>query len=312
VVITGGSRGLGFALAQCFVDEGARVFLLARHRDQLETAVERLVARHSDSAAGIVCDVRDCASVERALAEVHDRTGQIDVLVNNAGIIQMMPFEHAQLEDFQDSLATHFWGPLFAIRAALPHLKASRGRIVNISSIGGRVAVPHLVPYAVGKFALTALSEGVAAELRRYGISVTTVTPHLMQTGSHRNVVVRGQHRKEAIWFALGTATRLTATNAAAAARTIVDAARDRRANVTPGWPARIAEVVHVLTPELTAALSAAVSKWALPAPTPYVEGDEARESRDLDTRPAARVFATRHAVRFNQHLAPDEAELRR
>ena len=312
VVITGGSRGLGFALAQRFAAEGARLALIARSSDQLDDAARRLRSTDAQSVMTIPCDVRDPEAVRRAVARVASDTGRIDVLVNNAGVIQVTPFDHAQPSDFQDSLDTHFWGPLHLINACLPFFRSQRsGRIVNIASIGGRIAVPHLLPYVVGKFALVGLSEGLHAELKSSGISVTTVTPHLMQTGSHRNAMVRGQHAREATWFALGTATRLTAMDAHRAAAQIVEAARARRAVVTPGWQARLAEIAHATSPELVASLSAAVARFALPGPTDDARGDAAVRSSQVDVGGISRVFASNAAVDLNQRLAPDEAARR-
>ena len=179
VVITGGARGFGFALARRLAREGARLSLVARTRSELERARFQLQARGADVAI-FECDVRDETAVRHAIEQVVGQRGRLDVLVNNAGVIQMTPFEHATIEDFEASLATHFWGPLFCIRACLPHLRRSRGRILNIASMRGRVSVPHLVPYCVGKLAAVALSEGLHAELARDGIVVTTACPGLM------------------------------------------------------------------------------------------------------------------------------------
>ena len=138
------------------------------------------------------------ADAERAVERVVSRHGAIDVLVNNAGIITVGPLEHASIEDFEESMAVHFWGPLHTMRAAIPHMRRQGGgRIVNISSIGGKVGVPHLAPYCASKFALVGLSEGFRAELLRYGLYVTTVCPGLMRTGSARHAVVKGQHLLE-------------------------------------------------------------------------------------------------------------------
>jgi len=181
VLITGGARGLGLALARAFGDEGARVVLLSRSPSELDRARRDLAARGVDASIAI-CDVTDAADVRQAIREAAAEMGGLDVVVNNAGVIQMMPFALATDEDFGESIATHFWGPLHVIREALPYLERAGGRVVNISSFGGRVAVPHLLPYCVGKFALTGLSEGLDAELAERGIRVLTVTPGLMRT----------------------------------------------------------------------------------------------------------------------------------
>lgn len=307
VLITGGSRGLGFALARAFAAEKATLVLLARSEDQLHSAASRLEGEFGARPLTITCDVRDAAAVSSAVATIATRTGRIDVLVNNAGVIQVGPLAHAQPEDFDDSLRTHFWGPYFMIRACLPHLVRTGGQVVNIGSIGGVVAVPHLLPYCVGKFALTGFSQGLRAELAREGVSVTTVAPHLMRTGSHRNVIVRGRHAREAVWFALGTATRATALHADHAARRIVDAARARQAWLVLGWPAKVAAVLNVAAPVLVAASAALVNR-ALPSATDATLGDAARRSSAVWLGPVARLFATEAARALNQRVAPDEA----
>jgi hypothetical protein len=133
-----------------------------------------------------------------------------------------------------------------------------------------------------------------------------------MRTGSHRNVVVRGQHRKEAVWFALSSSTSLTAVDADRAAREVVEAVRRRRARVSPGWQARVAEVLHAVAPETTAAVSAWASAHVLPGPEARAAGDQGRVSRDLDMRLVAGLFPTGAARRFNQAVAPDEASISR
>lgn len=308
VVITGGSRGLGLALARIFAAEDARVALLARSPDQLTAARRELAARGADVLA-VRCDIRDRVAVDAAVNEIARQFGAIDVLVNNAGVIQVTPFEHARLEDFRDSLDTHFWGPLYLIRACLPMFEhQGGGRIINIASIGGRVAVPHLMPYTVGKFALVGFSEALRAELKRYGVTVTTVTPHLMRTGSHRNVLVRGQHAKEATWFALSTATRLTAISAERAARQIVEAARAGRSSISPGWMGRAAMLTQALAPGLASALAAAAVRFVLPSPSTEPSGGVGFDSHEVDLGRRARWFATDVLDRFNQRPAPDEA----
>lgn len=304
VLITGGARGLGLALARRFARERARLVLAGRDPAALDRARHELAAAGADVLA-VRCDVRDDGDVANLVQQTVSRTGRIDVVVNNAGVIQMTPFRLATAQDFADSLATHFWGPLHVTRAALPHLVASRGRIVNISSIGGRIAVPHLVPYCVGKFALAALSDGLHAELAPEGVSVLTVTPGLMRTGSHRNVRVRGRHAAEATWFALASATPLTSMAVDRAARHIVAACRARRARLTVGVQARAAEVASVLSPEIAAGVSALVARW-LPRERGQV-ASPARWSRDLDLGRVTALFPRRAARRMNQPIALDE-----
>jgi short-subunit dehydrogenase len=105
-------------------------------------------------------------------------------LVNNAGVIQMGPVEDQSLEDFEEALGTMFYGVLMPIWSVLPQMiSRGEGRIVNITSIGGKLSVPHLLPYNCAKFAAVGLSEGLRAELGRSKISVTTIVPGLMRTG---------------------------------------------------------------------------------------------------------------------------------
>ena len=147
VLITGGSRGLGLVMAHLFAAEGARLALLARTAEDLEKAKEKLDPFGVDVHL-VPCDVRNREEVEAAIAGTVERYGRLDVLINNAGVIQVGPVKHMQQQDFQDALDVHFWAAYYATEAALPHLRAQGdGRIVNIASIAGQVAVPHLAPY---------------------------------------------------------------------------------------------------------------------------------------------------------------------
>ena len=114
----------------------------------------------------------------------------------------------ATVADFEDAMGTMFWGMVYTTLAALPQMtERGAGRIVNITSIGGKVAVPHLLPYCCAKFAAVGFSEGIRAELAKDHIKVTTVVPGLLRTGSHANAVFKGDHHKEYGWFSLA-ATR--------------------------------------------------------------------------------------------------------
>jgi NAD(P)-dependent dehydrogenase (short-subunit alcohol dehydrogenase family) len=266
VLITGGSRGLGLVLARELAAEGARLALCARDLGELERARAELVGRGADVLA-FPCDVTDRAQVNEWVRVCADRFGRIDALVNNAGVIEVGPVESQTLADFEEAMRTHFWGPLYTILAVLPELKrVGGGRIVNISSIGGKIGVPHLVPYSASKFALTGLSEGLRAELMKDNVVVTNVCPGLMRTGSPRNATFKGQHRAEYAWFSISDALPVTSMQAERAARQIIAATKRGDAEVILTTQAVIAIKFHQLLPEVSADLRALVNQL-LPAP---------------------------------------------
>ena len=301
VVITGGSRGLGLALARVFAEEGARLALLARDERELARAAEELRAKGTQVLT-LPCDIREREEVERAVAEVAAHFGALDVLVNNAGVIQVGPLEHMQEDDFRDALAVHLWGALYTVLAALPHLKRAGGRIVNVSSVGGRVAVPHLLPYVTSKFALVGLSEGLRAELAKEGVKVTTVAPGLLRTGSYPNVRLKGHHAQELAWFAVGDSLPLLTMSAPEAAKKIVEACRRGRAQQTLTLPAKGAVLAHALLPEITAKLLE-ITNSLLPGTNP-VNGDSVKRGSEVHSSWAPSPLTTlsdRAARRHNQ-----------
>ena len=194
VLITGGSRGLGLVLAREFAAEGARLVICARDEDELERARLDLESRGGEVMTHR-CDVTARTEVLEMICAIESRVGGVDVLVNNAGIIQMGPIDVMTQADFEKAMNAHFWAPLNTTMAVLPRMRQKKsGRIVNISSIGGKVSVPHLVPYCASKFALTGLSKGMRTELLKDGIAVTTICPGLMRTGSPLNAGFKGKH----------------------------------------------------------------------------------------------------------------------
>jgi NAD(P)-dependent dehydrogenase (short-subunit alcohol dehydrogenase family) len=266
VLITGGSRGLGLVLAREFVREGARVAICARDEEELERARLDLL-QHGADVMTIDCDVTNAPEVGSMVNQIHERFGKIDVLVNNAGTIQVGPLEVMNREDFDKAMQAHFWGPLNTMLAVLPEMRERRdGRIVNISSIGGKIAIPHLVPYSASKFALVGLSKGLRAELRKDGVVVTTICPGLMRTGSPRNANFKGKHREEYAWFSISDSLPLTSIKAERAARQIIDACKQGRAELIITVQAKLAVTFDALFPELSAELLAAVNQL-LPAP---------------------------------------------
>jgi short-subunit dehydrogenase len=259
VLITGGSRGLGLVLARQLAAEGARLTLVARDEAELQRAAAGIQSRYAGTEVLIAAaDVGERAAVDQAVAAAMHRYGGIDVLINNAGTIRVGPLAHMQLSDFDEAMQTHFWGPLHFVQMVSPRMRQQgSGRIVNISSIGGRIAVPHLVPYCASKFALAGLSEGLRSELAADGIVVTSVYPGLMRIGSALNATFKGQHSREYSWFALASATPLTTIGAERAARQILSACRRGDAELVITPQAKLAVLARALAPELFAGVMA-------------------------------------------------------
>jgi len=261
VLITGGSRGLGLAMARKLAEEGAKVAICARDQDEVFRAQAQL-ENISPEIFGVPADITDRTQANRMIKAVRERFGDIDVLINNAGIIQIGPYNTMTIEDYEDAMATHFWAPLYTILAVVPKMRDLRtGRIVNISSIGGKVSVPHLLPYSASKFALTGLSEGLRAELKKEGIVVTTVSPGLLRTGSSRNIDVKGQHEEEYNWFSVSGSLPFTSMNVESAAEKIIDGCRYGDAEVILSIPAKVAAAVHGVFPGLTSVLLSGINK---------------------------------------------------
>ncbi len=264
VLITGGSRGLGLVLARRFAAEGARLALVARDAAELARAAGELSEAGADVFV-VPCDITDRRAAEGAVEQVLAHYGHIDVLVNDAGIITVGPLDTMTLEDFERSLDVHARAPLYLSRAVIgPMRRQGGGRIVNVVSIGGKVAIPHLAPYTMGKFALAGLSDALRGELARDGIRVTTVFPGLMRTGSHVRAEFKGNRGREYGWFAVSNASPLASTSADAAARRILEACRfgDAQLILTP--QAKLLALAQALAPGLTAGALALVAR-ALP-----------------------------------------------
>ncbi len=248
-LVTGASRGLGFAIAQELAREGARLAICARDEGELRWAQQELQAMGAEVLA-IACDVGDREQVRRMFEQIRSRYGALDVLVNNAGIISVGPIHSQTVEDFEEAMRVMYWGVVYTTLEALPDMLARRsGHIANVTSIGGRVSIPHLIPYCAAKFAAVGFSEGMHAELAKDGIKVTTVVPGLMRTGSHVNAHFKGDHRKEFAWFSLGASTPLTAMGAHRAARKIVHAVKRGKSDLVLSWQAKTLAFAHGVAP---------------------------------------------------------------
>lgn len=303
VLITGGSRGLGLALAREFARAHCRIAICARSEEELENA-SRSMATDGTEVLTVVCDVTDPSSVQRLIEMVRSRFGQIDILVNNAGIISVAPVENTTVTDFERAMAVMFWGVLYTTFAVLPEMKArGEGRIATITSIGGKISVPHLLPYSCAKFAAVAFSEGLRAEMARYGVKVTTIAPGLMRTGSHLKAEFKGRQVEEATWFGLSATTPLVAMNATRAARQIVAAIQRGKSEKILSTQASMMARLNAACPGLMPNLLGIVNRL-LPLPTNDQEsmstGEQAIRAGNHWLQTAA-ALGHRSAKQFNQ-----------
>lgn len=298
VLITGGSRGLGLVLSRHLGERGAKLALCARSADDLEIARQELEARGAE----VMTMTVDVAENEEVKAMVHDvinHYGRIDVLINSAGIIQVGPQHLMEVEDYEIAMRTNFWAQLYAMQAVIPHFaEQGGGRIVNITSIGGKIALPHLLPYTASKFAAIGLSEGMHAELKKYNIIVTTVVPNLMRTGSPLHADIKGDHQKEYAWFKHADSNPLLSQDPDTAAKRIIEALEYGESELTlsltgklagfikgfaPQWVSLMMAVANKLLPDAVTGNNTAVKGWQ--AESALSQGPISRLSDNAATR---------------------------
>ena len=277
VLVTGGSRGLGLAIASRFAERPVNLILAARSFAELQQAQETLLVRHPhlrpENFYLVAADLTRPSECERMIGEAFTRFGRIDVLVNNAGIIEVGPIEVLTAEIFEKTMQLNFFAALHSTWAALPRLLSQapgdgwnqRAAIVNISSIGGKFAVPHLLPYSAAKFALTGLSEGLHAELRGKGIRVTTVCPGLMRTGGEDHATFHGDVEKEKAWFQTCAKTPGIATTPEHAANRVFNAVAQGRAEITITPQAWLGARFAGVFPETLQWLNGITNEYLLP-----------------------------------------------
>ncbi|MDO5494971.1 MAG: SDR family NAD(P)-dependent oxidoreductase [bacterium] len=299
-LVVGGSRGLGFAIAQDLVRRGAVVVIAARDAEELEVAREKLMAqrdrdRGPHSRARVVCapvDARDEAALQRLVSWTEAEVGPIEVLFAVAGIIQVAPLESVTTEQFRECIKLMTLAPIHLALAALPHMRGrGRGRIGIVTSIGGMVSPPHLLPYATAKFGAVGFSDGLAAALAGTGVTCTTIVPGLMRTGGHEHAQFGGDPGAEYAWFAPAASLPILSADAERAARRFVTATLAGRPYVSITPLAWAAVRFRGLAPGLTTRLMGLVNR-ALPGgvSTETISGREA--DRQLDSE-VVRTLAT-------------------
>ncbi|CAN5328592.1 SDR family oxidoreductase [soil metagenome] len=283
VLITGGSRGLGIVLARKIAKEGGKVVICGRSDESLDEAsrdLEKITSKY----LALQCDITDKHQIKQLIQRINSEIGTVDVLINNAGIIQVAPMDLMDDEDYKSAMNVHTWGALNLINEVLPEMKRKKaGRIVNIISIGGIISYPHLLPYNVSKHALSGLSKGVAAEVNSRNIRVTSVYPGLMRTGSPRNVEVKGKYEKEYAWFKIADSLPGLSMNTEKAATRIIEAMKRGDYTLVLSFPAKIIAFLQALVPDLTISLFK-LDNYFLPSKPRIVDSGISRKGYESES----------------------------
>jgi NAD(P)-dependent dehydrogenase (short-subunit alcohol dehydrogenase family) len=292
-IVTGASRGLGLLLARELARQGCPLVICARDAAELDRAVAQLREAGADVTA-VACDVTDEATPSRLVQTALERHGRLDIVISNAGVIQVGPVHEASPGHFETAVEVMALAPARLALEALPVMRGQRhGRIVTIASIGGKLSVPHLLPYSTAKFAAVGFSEGLRAELGRGPVTVTTVVPGLMRTGSHLQARFTGQAGKEFTWFALGASLPFISMDAERAARQIIGAVRRRQPEIILTAAGQVVSRVTGLAPGLTSEVLHLVQRLMLPVPAGAgsAADGEGTPGQDLDPAFSRKVF---------------------
>ena len=265
-VITGASRGLGYLIARELAVRGYDLVICARSADGLRAA-ETDLRRAGTEVVTVAADVGQAADARRVVAAADDRFGRLDMLVLNAGIIQVGPAEAMTPEDYASAMDVMFWGAVHPTQAAMPLLTRSRGRLLAVTSVGGKLPAPHLLPYTAAKHAAVGFAEGLRVEAIRAGVSVTVGVPGLMRTGSPRNALFTGDRVAENRWFTAAANLPVVSMDAERAARRLVRAALLRRPEIILTPLAKLGVREHALAPSTSLRVVSLVNRM-LPSGT--------------------------------------------
>ena len=247
VVVTGASSGIGKALTLQLADEGAWLALAAREVQRLDALVLECQQR-GGKAIAIPTDVADESQCCTLIQRTRETYGRIDMLVNNAGMAVVSKLEDLpDLHHFKQVMDVNFYGMVYCTYYALPHIKEASGRIVNVSSLGGVIAIPFNTSYIASKFAVNGFSDSLRMELTKAGVSVTVICPYWVVTEFHERYLDRNGKPKGPSGRAIYTDKTMTANRCA---QIILKAARRRKREVLMG-PGRMGVWLKLIAPNL-------------------------------------------------------------
>jgi 3-oxoacyl-[acyl-carrier protein] reductase len=182
VLITGGSKGIGFGIAEALVSKRARVAITSRSKKAAEDAAAKLNLLGKGEAIGIQSDVSDAQAQQQAVQEVLARWGRLDVLVANAGVGHFGSIETLSIEQWKETIDTNLSGVFYGVKAAVPALRESKGYIITIASLAGTNFFEGGTAYNASKFGLVGFTQAAMLDLRKYGIKVATIMPGSVAT----------------------------------------------------------------------------------------------------------------------------------
>lgn len=247
IIVTGASSGIGKALSLQLADEGARLSLAARNAERLDALVRECQNR-GGSAIAIPTDVSDEQNCQALIDQTVQHVGRIDMLVNNAGMSVVGEFaELPNLELFNRVMEVNFSGLVQCTYYAPPYLKDSGGRVVNVSSLGGKFAIPYNTSYIASKHAVAGFSDSLRMELSKSGVSVTVIFPYWVVTEFHERLLDKDGKPRGRAGRAIYTEKMMTAEGCA---KIIIKAAKQRKREVLMG-PGPISSWLKVIAPGL-------------------------------------------------------------
>lgn len=307
-LVAGGSRGLGLLVARELLERGWAVAICARDAAELATARELLERPGLPAVRDYVCDVADRTAVRELVAAVERDLGPVATAIHVAGIIQVAPLESTDLDLFDEAIDVMTRGPVHLVDAVLRGMRArGRGQIGIVTSVGGVVSVPHLLPYSTAKFGAVGFSRGLSAELAGTGITATTIIPGLLRTGSHLHAQFGGDSPAEYAWFAPGASAPLLAMDAERAAERIVRGVLAGRNQVVLTPLAKVGMRVGGVAPSTTTTVMKVVARLLPDAQGPrgeVVKGETARRRLDSPLVERLTTLGERAARRFNERRA--------